>query len=114
MGKGGFTSLCCSKYILHLLNVVDLVRATRCVDSLRGLVGTNVSLTLRPRWQSLGFCICLFAILLALKWGAWLLFWLWIPIMAMGGVNIMIVFTRCAVQHPGLLLLPPAVAARRN
>lgn len=67
----GLTTLSCSKWVLHLLNLVDFV---------------------------LGFCIILFALLLALRWGAWSLFWLWIPIATMGGLSIMTVFTsECGV-----------------
>lgn len=55
----------------------------------------------------LGSAILIFGLLLPLKWGAWDLFWLWVPIVAMGGIALMTVLTRwvttrAAVQLPNI------------
>lgn len=59
----------------------------------------------------LGSAILIFGLLLPLKWGAWDLFWLWVPIVAMGGIALMTVLTRwvttrAAVQLPNIRAVP--------
>ena len=72
-------SVCCSKYTLHLLNAVDLV---------------------------LGLGVLLCGLLLFLKWQMLSLIWLWAPLIAIGGISVLLVFTRSGL-HPASRFHPP-------
>lgn len=67
-----------STYTLHFLNLLDLV---------------------------LGVIVGLCGLLLFLKWQMMSLIWLWAPLMGIGGVSVLLVFTRCARARARLPLL---------
>jgi len=98
-------SVCCSKNTLHVLNFVDLVReharpqrACRrlpvhvCSSNPTQLTGPGHSL------QVLGLIVGIFGLLLFLKWQIMSLIWLWAPLIGIGGVAVLLVFTsECGV-----------------